>query len=90
VRQGDEIAGGEIDAVAVFDFTARPALAEQVVDDHVGAVPPQERRQRRGRGCIDAPRLGELAVQVDRRVDLDGAKHFGKCVHWSSVLPRFG
>ena len=81
VRQGDEIAGGEIDGVAVVDFTARTALAEQVIDDHVGAVASEERREHVASGASDAPRLGELAVQIDRRIDFDGAKHFGKRVH---------
>ena len=75
--------------VAIVDLTTRAALAEQVIDDHVGPVPSEERREHRGLGCQDTPRLRELAVQVDRRVDLDGAKHFGKCVHGASLLPVF-
>ena len=81
MRQGDEIAGGEIDGIAVIDFAAGAALAEQVIDDHVGPVASEDRREHRGLGCQDTPGLRELAVQVDRRVDLDGAKHFGKRVH---------
>lgn len=55
MRQGDEVAGGEIDGVTVVDFTPCAALAEQVVDDHVGPVASEERREQRGLGCQDAP-----------------------------------
>ena len=89
MRQGDEVAGGEIDGITVIDFAPRAALAEQVIDDHVGAVASEERREHRGLGCQDAPGLRELAVQVDRRVDLDGAKHFRQRVHGGSLLPVF-
>ena len=90
MRQGDEVAGGEIDGVAIIDFAARAAFAEQVIDDHVGPVASEERREHRGLGRQHAPGLRELAVQIDRRIDLDGAKHFGKRVHGSSLLLAFG
>ena len=90
MRQGDEVTSGKIDGVAVIDFATRAALAQQVIDDHVGAVASDERREHRGLGCQYAPRLRELAVQIDRRIDLDGAKHFGKRVHNRSLLPGFG
>ena len=64
VRHRDEIAGGEIDGITVVDFAPGAALAEQVIDDHVGPVPSEDRRERRGLGCQDTPGLREFAVQV--------------------------
>jgi len=41
----------------------------------------EDRRERCGLRRHDAPRLRKFPVQIDRRIDLDGAKHFGKRIH---------
>ena len=47
VREGDEVAGGKLDALAVLQLDVGPAFAEQVVDDHV----PGPSREQRARAC---------------------------------------
>ena len=91
MRQGDEVAGGKIDGIALVDFALRAALAEQVVDDHVGPVASEQRRKRRGLGCQDTPGLRELAVQVDRRIDLGVARSTSaRASMEGSLLEAFG
>ena len=37
MRQCHQIAGRQFNPLAIFDFEVRPALAEEVIDDHVRA-----------------------------------------------------
>src|SRR5512144_80793 len=81
VWERHEVAGGKSNALTFPKLDVGPAFAEEMVDDHVSGFLREHGRERpRLRRC-ETPRLGEFHVEVDGRVESDGAKDFRKGVH---------
>ena len=55
-----------------LDLCVAVAFCQQVKDDHVRGTAHEQRRQRARFGRRDTPRLGELGVEIDGGIELDG------------------
>ncbi len=81
MRERDEIAGRQCDMFTVLQLEVGPALAQQMVDDHVLRPLGEHRRERARLWRREAPGLGKRRIEIDRGVEPDDPKDFRERIH---------